>query len=511
MAKGKNLKVNFIVACFSQLVSVIFAFVVPKMMIGYYGPQIHGLVSTINSLISYLMLVEAGLSAASIQGLYKPIKDNDYKEINAGLNAISRFYTRVGIVFSILVIGLAVIYPLFASDGLSYHLIFILILISGIAQTIEFFMCCKYKILLQADKKIYVINFVNALGVILQGTLRILFMLMKFNIYIVQFVPAIVYIFRLFIIVNYIRKHYPYLNSSIEPNFSVSKKRWNVLIHQISNLVVNNTDSIVLSKAVGYNSVSIYSIYQMVVSNINGFLTQSLSNAITANFGHLFVDDNYEERLQAYEQYERVYYYIISIIFSGLSISLYPFVDLYIGNVNGIQYADYRLVVLFVVNALLCNIRIPQLTIVTASGHFKETQWHAITEAVCNIVVSIALVNKLGIYGVLIGTTCSYLVRDVMFILYVNKKILYRRVKYSIINIIRMLAIYATNTFCGLLLVKIIVVDNWTKWAIITLSVVVIGIIITGIYLLIFDRKTLKLILNIVGIEKAVKELKQKL
>lgn len=43
----------------------------------------------------------------------------------------------------------------------------------------------------------------------------------------------------------------------------------------------------------------------MVVSNINGFLTQSLSNAITANFGHLFVDNNIEKSVNAYDQYEK--------------------------------------------------------------------------------------------------------------------------------------------------------------------------------------------------------------
>lgn len=502
MTKGKNLKINFFVAMFSQLVSVLFSFIVPKMMIGYYGSQIHGLISTITNLISYLMLVEAGLASASIQGLYKPLKENDYDAINAGLNAISRFYIRIGSIFSILVVALAMLYPLFAADGLSYHLIVILILISGIAQTIEFFMCCKYKVLLQADKKLYVVNFVNALGIILQGVLRIVFIYLRFNIYIVQLIPAMVYAFRLIIIKLYIRKWYVFLDKSIKPNYSVSKKRWNALIHQISNLVVNNTDTIVLSKAVGYSFVSIYSIYQMVISNINGFLTQSLSNAITANFGHLFVEEDREKSIRVYDQYEKIYYYMISIIFSGCAIALYPFVDLYIGKVNGLKYADYKLVVLFVINALLCNIRIPQLTLVTAAGHFKETQWHALSEAICNIVVSVILVRKWGIYGVLIGTTCSYLLRDIMFIVYINKNILDRNIICTLNNLLKMLVIFVTTVLCGIVISKVITANTWTRWVFVSGGTVAIGIVFLGVFLWLFDKNCYMVVLNILGIRK---------
>lgn len=43
-----------------------------------------------------LMLVETGLASASIQGLYKPLKEREYEKINAGLNAISQFYLSDG-------------------------------------------------------------------------------------------------------------------------------------------------------------------------------------------------------------------------------------------------------------------------------------------------------------------------------------------------------------------------------------------------------------------------------
>lgn len=321
----------------------------------------------------------------------------------------------------------------------------------------------------------------------------------------VQLVPAIVYVFRLIILVVYIRGHYTFLDKNVPPNYNISKKRWNALVHQVTNLVVNNTDSIVLSKAVGYSSVSIYSIYQMVVSNINGFLTQALSNAITANFGHLFVEKDLEKSVKAYDYYEKIYYYIISIIFSGCAVALYPFINLYIGEVNGLKYADYKLVILFVINAILCNLRIPQLTIVTAVGHFKETQWHAIAEAICNVLVSVILVKKLGIYGVLIGTTCSYLIRDIMFIVYVNKNIFYRNLTSTVKNLTKMVTLFTMTVCCGIIISKFIGPDTWIKWGVVSATTFVIGVIFVSIYLLMFDREIFSLILNVIGVNKIMK------
>lgn len=75
----------------------------------------------------------------------------------------------------------------------------------------------------------------------------------------------------------------------------------------------------------------------------------------------------------------------------------------------------------FTLIILLQNIRIPGLTIICAAGHFKETRPQAVLEAIINVVVSLSLIWKLGMNGVLIGTMCSYGYRSIDVILY-NRK-----------------------------------------------------------------------------------------
>lgn len=482
------MKKNLIVAVFSQIFTIIFALIVPKLLINYYGPQIHGLTATIASLISYLTLVEAGLGAASVQGLYAPLKKRDQNEVNACLNAIAIFYRRIGMLFFAFVTIIAFIYPLISADNLNYWLVFTLILISGLANTVEFFFTNKYRVLLQADRKIYVVNLANAIGIFLQGCLRILFIELKFNIYIVQLIPSIVYIIRLLIVSAYVKRRYTFLDETVPPDYSVGNKRWNALIHQISNLIVNNTDNIVLSSFVGYTAVSIYGVYHMVISNIGGFLSHALSNAITANFGHLLISSDKSEIHKLYDIYERAYYYLIGFIFGICSFSLSPFVDLYIGDVHGVQYADSTLGVLFVMVAVLSYLRIPQLTMVTAAGHFKETQNHAITEALINIVLSVLLVSYIGIYGVLIGTIVSFIYRDIMFVFHVNKRILYRPIKKTILNLGILLAVFFLTSGIGKTCGMFIHISSWLNWIIICSISGVISLAMMSGFVVLFDK-----------------------
>ena len=494
MNEVSNVKKNFIISIVTQIITVSFSLIVPRLMISHYGAELHGLTSVITGLITYLTLIEAGFGAASLQSLYKPLQEKDLDKINGCLNEITIFYKKIGSIFSILVILISLIYPLVAADNLPYLFVMILIIVSGLAQTIEFFFCSKYKLLLQADKRLYVLNTVNSVATIMQGILRIIMIVLNSNIILVQLIPAIVYVCRLLLIKDYVNKLYKYLDKTIKPIKSVGDKKWNVLIHQISNLVVNNTDSIVLSTFVGYTSVSIYSIYSMITNNINGFLNQALSNAITANFGHLVSEGDNHRINNIFSSYEKIYNYIIVVIFSVVMVLIVPFVQLYTESITKIQYANYFLAFLFVINAILSNLRIPYLTMVNATGTFKETQNHALLEAAINIIISILLVKYIGIYGVLIGTTISFLVRDCLFVWFVNKKILNREIINSLTIIMRSVVLILIVVFVNKYIVSYVFSMSWLTWILCGFLAIIITSIIVVCYILIFDKNSMTLI-----------------
>ena len=63
---------------------------------------------------------------------------------------------------------------------------------------------------------------------------------------------------------------------------------------------------------------------------------------------------------------------------------------------------------------------------IDVAGHFRETAPRSAAEAAINLGVSLILVGKLGIYGVLLGTLAALLYRTNDIILYASRRLLKR-------------------------------------------------------------------------------------
>ena len=157
--RTKKFFYNSISTAFYQIVLMITGFITPRIMLKYYGSEINGLVSSINQFIVYFNLVEAGLSGAAIYALYKPLAENNHKAINSIVSAARKFYTQSGYIFVSLTIGLSIFYPYFVKSQILTPLnVGLLVLILGTNGALEFFTLSKYRVLLTADQKKYVIS-----------------------------------------------------------------------------------------------------------------------------------------------------------------------------------------------------------------------------------------------------------------------------------------------------------------------------------------------------------------
>lgn len=103
---------NVIAGIGSQLLILAFGMIVPRMMILTYGSEVNGFFSSISQLLSYLTLLEAGLGAATIQALYKPIAEGDKLGISEILSATRNFYKKISFYYLIGVCLFTLIYPL---------------------------------------------------------------------------------------------------------------------------------------------------------------------------------------------------------------------------------------------------------------------------------------------------------------------------------------------------------------------------------------------------------------
>ena len=145
---------------------------------------------------------------------------------------------------------------------------------------------------------------------------------------------------------------------------------------------------------------------------------------------------NEEETLKkSYSSYEYMYFVIMFIVIACMGVLILPFVGVYTINLTDVQYVRPVLGILFTLIVFMQNVRIPGLTIICAAGHYKETRYQAILEAVINITVSLGLVWKFGMAGVLLGTVCSYGYRSFEIVFYTSRHLVKGCAKKSMFRI----------------------------------------------------------------------------
>ena len=124
--------------------------------------------------------------------------------------------------------------------------------------------------------------------------------------------------------------------------------------------------------------------------------------------------------------YESLSMYGSFALYTTAFVLITPFMRVYTAGITDTQYVDPYLPFLFTIMHLLSSTREASSRVINFAGHFKQMQWRAVAESAINLTVSVALVLKLGIYGVLIGTIIAYIYRTNDIIIYANQKVLYR-------------------------------------------------------------------------------------
>lgn len=417
----KNIISNMIL----QIIIFLSGIVLPRFFLEEYGSSINGMVTSANQFLTYLSLAEAGVASASAVALYIPLANNDHLRVNSILTAAKQYYYRSGILFSALVLGLTWIYPYLISQQIPSSLARGMLLILAGTTVIDFFFVGKYRVLLIADQKSYVVAIIEMLGTAFQAVFTIALIYMHEHVLLVKSVGIAVYLFRYIAMYGYVRKKYAYIDFKGIPDFSAIKQKGAALIHQVVGIIVNNTDVVLLTILLGNASlleVSVYGVYYMVVSAVNTLLN-SFSNGLTAGFGDVISKKEESVLKESFMDFEYMYYIVLFTVCVGVGILLLPFITVYTLHATDAQYIRPVEAALFTCIVFLQNVRIPSLTIVCAAGHFKETQSQAVIEAVLNLGVSLLLIRPLGMAGVLIGTVCSYLYRTAAVIHYTGKNL----------------------------------------------------------------------------------------
>lgn len=450
MSNTKKTSYNIVTDVIGKLLLIVISIIIPKLYIDYYGSELNGLLNSLNGIFVYLNLLEAGIGSASIQALYKPITQKDYNKINEILSATKNYYLRNGFFFLVGLIAVAFGYPSFAHSEIKFWTIVLLVILSGAPYIVKFFFQGKYTVLLTADNRLYVLNIVTNGVHIAANIIKAVLLINHVNIILVQGAFACLYLLQVIIIAVYVRKKYKHLLFSETPDKLALSKSKSALIHEFAYVIFNNTDVLLLTYFSNLETVSVYSVYNMIFSQIT-LLLQSITTGTNSGLGQLMAKDH-DRYNRIFVNFEYTFQCFACFVLVSVGAMTPSFVHLYTINAIDADYLLPGLAFLFTEIQILSLIRWPGVGSIKAAGMFKETQYRALAEVTINIVVSIILIQNYEIYGVLLGTIAALIYRTFDVLIFTRKYILKTGIGKAILKtgglliLVTVLLLFESNT-----------------------------------------------------------------
>lgn len=421
----KKIALNMIFSFILQVVNIINGFIVPKLIIQTFGSETNGLVSSLNQLLNYISLLEGGVASVMMASLYKPLIEGNNEKLSSIMVTMKSFFKKLSFVFLIYMIILATSYYYLISNTFSWDYIFFLTIILGINLFFQYNISISYKLLLNADNKIYLTSAIQSIIVILNIIAVYISIKIFPSIHLVKFITMFIFLLQPFCFSYLVNKKYN-LNKNVKKDNNVIKQRWDGFGINLAYFIHNNTDITLLSVFSSLSTVSVYSVYMIVINGIKSILNAILSSFVPS-FGKILASNNKENANNYFDTYEFISISISIIFFSIGLVLIVPFVSLYTKGIDDANYIQPLFAIIMIFGELFYCIRDPYINAAYQSGKFKEISKYAYIEAFINIMISLLFVKLFGLLGVAIGTLISIVYRTIMQVLYLKNNVLNRR------------------------------------------------------------------------------------
>lgn len=500
---------NTTVAMVARIIAILMGFVSRVVFTHTLSEAYVGINGLFTDLLNVLALSELGVGTAITYALYKPISDKDIEKQKSLMRMYRTFYRMVALF--VLVAGLLIVpfLNLLIKDSPDVeHLTFIYLMY--LFNSVLSYLLIYKKTLVDAHQLNYIGVLYQTVTWSIQNLLQIFVLLLTGNFILYLSVLILCTVCGNIAISIKSERMFPYLKDKDvqklpkEETKSIYQNIRAMLMHKVGNVLVNNTDNLLLSALVGSLSVGRYSNYFLIIGSVTQVLNQ-MFQGITASVGNLGVEEGKERIKKIFE----ASFFMGQWMFGMAAICLYeilnPFVEMSFG--KNYVFAE-SITLILCINFYLTGMRQATLVFRDSMGLFRYDKYKALPEAFINLVTSIILGKYMGTAGIFIGTMISTVTTS----LWVEPYMLYKhRLKQSSKVYFIKYAVYAAVTFSLWFLIDFIC--KKVSGGLFTICVLrlIICLVITNLcYLLLYHRtKEFRLLMD-KGIELLKNKLHQK-
>lgn len=363
-----------------------------------------------------LSLAELGVGTAIVYNMYKPIADNDYKQIAKLMNLYKKAYSIIGCIVAIIGVALipALKYIIKDTSGIeNLSLIYILYLINTVSS---YFFAYKRSIF-SADQRDRILQLFKLLFYFIRSLLQILSIVLFKNFILYLVIQIFFTIVENIAVSIYADKCYPFLKFYSSEKLTKQQKKpifdniKSLFVYKIGSTVLDGTDNIIISTFDGVVSVGLLSNYTLITGSVQALLSQ-VTNALTGSVGNFIAKEKHERHEELLYNITFLNYVLYGFVFALLMAVINPFISLWAGS-------DYtlglKIVFIHCLNIYIYGMMNSIWTFRSTMGLFTHGKWRPLISAVINLCVSIWWGNSIGILGVLLGTTFTRVVTNVWY------------------------------------------------------------------------------------------------
>lgn len=489
MGRVKSAARNIAFGYVGNIITQLLGFVLRTVFIAHLGKTLNGINDLYTGILSVLSMAELGVGTALNYSLYGPVARKDYEKIKSYMLLYKKAYRVIGIVIAVIGIAISPFLPYLVKQpgGVStkdltlYYFIFLFNTVSS------YFVAFKYS-LVNAEQNNYIQTNIITITKMITVGLQIMVIIATENFYLYLLTAALIELLQKIFVNFYLNKRYPYLTDkkverlTREETGEIVTKTKALLFHKVGDVARLQTDSMIISAFLNVTLVGFVGNYNMILTSVSNFVN-IIFNSVLSSFGNLIATESREKQYSIFKVYRFFACWIYGFSAVGFFILLTPFIIIWQGNDSVLAVSA---VACILIDYYFKGDRIVLSNFKTAAGVFEQDKYLALIQGIVNLVISIVLVQRIGLVGIYIGTIVSGLIANITKPVIIYKACFDRDVKSYFVDSLKYLA----------LLVIIVVVLEKLKTVVMpevtifTFAVmfVVICVVFNGIFLLFFGR-----------------------
>ena len=485
--KTKKTALNFITDIIPLVIVSLLGIFKFKLFLKVLGDETLGLYQLFSQVMIYVALVDGGLSSAVLFSLYKPNVEGDKRKFNAILAGSFKSFSLIGIIVFGLASVVSFIVPFLIKNSIfSYWYIILTFLLFALSNVIGYFFV-PYHCLLEVKEKKYIYNLTAQIGQIVLSVAEIIMLLCNMKFGYILIMHSIVKLLANLAEVYICKKEFPDVKvTQKEKSFEFKKYIGSLIFHKINGLVGSNIDSIIISSFLGLKYVAIYSAYSYIITMMKNILGK-ISSSMTAIVGNYLVKTK-DKMYELFDEFNAMLFYVAIVICTPLTLAIDGFIDIFY---EGEIYTEFLVAISFVAILFTYIIKMDTNLFISAGGLYKETQHCAITDTIVNLVLSLTLINYIGISGVLFATAFAVMIAEYfMKTIVVHKKIFEKSCTKYFIKNIKFFVLYIVDLMLGYYVINLFNINNILIWFIIfSIYTIINGLLILLIFKLFKEDK----------------------